>query len=93
LIFEKELTAKIIEAAIEVHRNLGAGLLESVYEICLCHELQIRNLSFHRQKPLPVMYKGIHFDCGYRMDVVVEEKVVLELKCVENILGNMKPSY
>ncbi len=80
------LTEQIIAAAIEVHRALGPGLLESAYEECLCHELNLQNLSFQRQVPLPMEYKGVHLDCGYRVDVVVEDKVVLELKCVEHIV-------
>ncbi len=80
------LTEQIIGSAIEVHRALGPGLLESAYEECLCHELHLQKLSFQRQVPLPVEYKGVHLDCGYRVDVVVEDKVVLELKCVEHIV-------
>ena len=80
------LTEKIIGAAIEVHRVLGPGLLESAYEECLCHELRLRGVAFTRQQPLPVVYKGIHLDCGYRMDVVVESQVVVELKTVDRIL-------
>ena len=76
-----DLTEAIIGAAIEVHRILGPGLLESAYEECLCHELTLRGLHFRRQVPLPVEYKGVHLDCGYRMDVLVESAVVLELKC------------
>lgn len=79
------LTEKIIGAAIEVHRNLGPGLLESTYEICLCHELSLRGLQFRRQVALPVAYKGINLDAGYRLDVVVEDQVVLELKAVDSI--------
>lgn len=86
MIFEKELTEKIIESAIEVHRHLGPGLLEIVYEECLCHELTVRCLHFARQVPLPLVYKGIPFPCGYRMDVVVDNRVILELKCVEALL-------
>ena len=80
------LTEKIIGAAIEVHRVLGPGLLESAYEECLCHELRLREIAFTRQQPLPVVYKGIHLDCGYRLDVVVESQVVVELKTVDRIL-------
>ena len=79
-------TAPIIGAAIEVHRCLGPGLLESAYEECLCHELHLRGLSFLRQVNLPVSYKGRSLDCGYKIDVIVEETVVLELKAVERIL-------
>ena len=83
---EESLTKEIIGAAIEVHRELGPGLLESAYEECLCHELTLRNIPFHRQVPLPVEYKGLELDCGYRMDVLVQETVVLELKAVEKVL-------
>lgn len=79
-------TAPIIGAAIEVHRYLGPGLLESAYEECLCHELHLRGLSFERQIDLPVSYKGLLLSCGYRMDVIVEHQVVLELKAVERLL-------
>lgn len=82
----KELTAQIIGAAIEVHRVLGPGLLESAYEECLCHDLGLRNLSFRRQVPLPVIYKGVNLDCGYRLDLIVEDSVILELKCVDRLL-------
>ncbi len=80
-----ELTHQIIGAAIEVHRLLGPGLLESAYEECLAHELTLRNLKHRRQVPVPVVYKGIKLECGYRMDIVVEECVVLELKSIESI--------
>ncbi|HYA26134.1 MAG TPA: GxxExxY protein [Terriglobales bacterium] len=85
-LLHEELTEKIIGAAIEVHRELGPGLLESTYEECLCHELHLRGVRFQRQIPLPVNYKGVNLDCGYRIDVIVENEVVLELKCVEHIL-------
>ena len=75
----------IIGAAIEVHKTLGPGLLESAYEQCLCHELKLRGLPFERQKELPVIYKGIRLDCGYRLDIVVEETIILELKSCEKI--------
>ncbi len=80
---ENELSYEIIGAAIEVHRHLGPGLLESAYEECLCHELKGRNILFHRQVALPVNYKGVRLDCGYRLDIVVENLVILELKAVE----------
>ena len=76
-------TEAIIGAAIEVHKHLGPGLLESAYEECLCHELNLRNIQFHRQVPLSVVYKGVKLDCGYRIDILVENKVVIELKVVE----------
>ncbi len=79
-------TAAIIGAAIEVHRALGPGLLESAYEECLCHELHLRGLSFERQVDLPVTYKGLHLGCGYKIDLIVEHEVVLELKAIETIL-------
>lgn len=82
---EDKLSNEIIGAAIEVHRNLGPGLLESAYEECLCRELSIRNISFERQKILPVSYKGVKLDCGYRLDVVVGGLVILELKAVDRI--------
>jgi GxxExxY protein len=78
-----DLTKAIIGAAIEVHRALGPGLLESAYEECLCEELKLRGMPFERQKPLPVTYKGKQLDCGYRLDVVVADAVVLELKAIE----------
>jgi GxxExxY protein len=82
----EELTNKIIGAAIEVHKELGPGLMESAYEECLCHELRLRGISFERQVPLPVEYKGLKLECGYRLDVVVEDAVILELKCIERVL-------
>ena len=81
----EDLTEEILGAAIEVHRTLGPGLLESAYEECLCHELKLRGLHFRRQVDLPVEYKGLKLDCGYRLDIVVEDAVILELKCVERI--------
>jgi GxxExxY protein len=81
-----ELTEQIIGAAIEVHRSLGPGLMESVYEECLCHEMNLRGLNFQRQLSIPVIYKGVKLDCGYKLDLLVENTVVLELKCVERIL-------
>ncbi len=82
---EDGLSKEIIGAAIEVHRHLRSGLLESAYEECLCKELEIRDVAFERQKPLAVVYKGIALDCGYRLDIVVEGKVILELKSVNKI--------
>ena len=77
------LTEKIIGAAIEVHKLLGPGLLESTYEVCLAHELSLGNISFERQVPVPVTYKSFPVDCGYRLDFLVEKSVVVELKAVE----------
>jgi GxxExxY protein len=78
--------SSIIAAAINVHRCLAPGLLESAYEECLCHELHLRGRSFRRQVDLPVVYKGLALDCGYKIDLVVDDAVILQLKCVENIL-------
>jgi GxxExxY protein len=78
-----DLTKKIIGAAIEVHRHLGPGLLESTYEACLAHELQLLGLSVERQKALPIVYKDMQLEKGYRIDLVVEGKVILELKVVD----------
>jgi GxxExxY protein len=85
-LLHEALTEQVIGAAIEVHRALGPGLLESAYEECLCHEVHLRGISFERQKPLPVEYKGVKLDCGYRLDLIVESRVILEIKCVEHIL-------
>ena len=81
-----ELTREIIAAALEVHRELGPGLLESAYHACMCRELAIGRIPFRTEVALPVDYKGLHLDCGYRMDLVVAEKVAVELKSVEKIL-------
>jgi GxxExxY protein len=83
--YRQELTEQIISAAIEVHRHLGPGLLESAYEECLCHELSLRKLPFERQKPLSMEYKGVKLDCGYRIDLLVDNLVIVELKCVDKI--------
>ena len=80
------VTEAIIGAAIEVHKALGPGLLESAYEMCLCRELELRGITFKRQVDLPVVYKGIELDCGYRLDLLVENQVVVEIKAVENLL-------
>lgn len=77
------LTEKIIGCAIEVHKRLGPGLLESAYEECLCYELSQLNIRFERQVPLPLTYKDVKLDCGYKIDLVVEDLVILELKTVE----------
>ena len=81
----EEQTKEIIGAAIEVHKAIGPGLLEGVYEECLCHELSLRNLRFERQLLVPVSYKGVTLDCGYRLDILVEDTVILELKSVDRI--------
>lgn len=79
-------TAPIVSAAIEVHRRLGPGLLESAYEECLCHELHLRDVKSRRQVPIPVTYKGVSLDCGYQVDLIVNDEVVVELKAVEGVL-------
>ena len=79
---DNELTHKIIGAAIEIHRLLGPGLLESAYEECLARELTLRGLQFERQKPIPVVYKDVQLECGYRIDLLVEGRIVVELKAV-----------
>ena len=81
-----QITDAIIGSAIEVHRALGPGLLESIYEECLCQELDVRRIPFERQRPLPVEYKGLHLDCGYRLDLLVASTVVVEVKAVESLL-------
>lgn len=85
-------TGAIIGAAVEVHRLLGPGLLESAYEECLCYELHLLGLTFERQVELPVSYKGLKLDCGYRIDLIVEKQVVLELKAIERVCESMKHS-
>lgn len=81
-----ELSNRVIGCALEVHRHLGPGLLESTYEQCLAHELAVAQIAFRLQAPLPVEYKGIKLDCGYRVDVLVRDKLIVELKSVERIL-------
>lgn len=83
---DSDITEQIIKAAIEVHKTLGPGLLESAYEECLCHELSLLGVFYQRQRPLALIYKGLKLECGYRLDVVVEDKVIIELKCVEQLL-------
>ena len=80
-----EITDAVIGAAIEVHKVLGPGLLESAYVQCLCYELTLRKLPFALEVPLPVIYKGLKLDCGYRMDMVVADRVVVEVKAVEHL--------
>jgi GxxExxY protein len=82
---DKQLTHEIIGAAIAVHKELGPGLLEAVYEECLCHELQLRGVQLDRQKPIPVVYKGSKLDCGYRADIVVCGRVIVEVKAIAAI--------
>lgn len=85
-LLEKELTDQIIGAAIEVHRNLGPGLLESAYQVCMEHESTLRNIPFERLVELPLNYKGIELDAGYVIDLVFDKRVVVELKAVERII-------
>ena len=85
-LLHEDLTEQIIGSAIEVHRGLGPGLLESAYEECLCFELAQAGLAYRRQMPLPVVYKDVRLDCGYRMDVVVDQQLIVEIKAVERIM-------
>jgi len=82
-----ELTDAIIGAAMEVHRVLGPGLLESTYEMCLCRELSIRGLRFERQVPISVEYKGVKLECGYRADLVVDGTILVEIKAIDSLLA------
>ncbi len=85
MLYEKDLTDKIIGAALEVHRTLGPGLLESAYSTCLAYELMLRGVSFEKEKPLPVRYKDVLLDCGYRLDFLIDGKVIIELKSVDQL--------
>jgi len=80
-----DLTGKVIGAAIEVHKTLSPGLLEAAYEECLCHEFRLRYLPFERQKELPIDYKGVRLDCGYRIDIVAANMLIIELKACESL--------
>ena len=80
------LAKEVVDSAIEVHRTLGPGLLESAYEAVLCTEFAQREIAFERQVPLPVKYKGVTVDCGYRLDVLVSGEIILELKAVEHVM-------
>jgi GxxExxY protein len=80
------LSERVIGLAIDVHRALGPGLLESAYEECLCLELRQAEIGHARQVPLPIIYKGVRLDCGYRLDIVVGEALILEIKAVEQLL-------
>lgn len=86
MLIHEQLSGVILGAAIEVHRELGPGLLESTYEECLCHELSGRGVPFQRQLVLPVNYKSLRLDCGYRVDILVDDKIILELKSVDRML-------
>ena len=81
------LPERVIGACIEIHRTLGPGLLESAYEECLCYELSQAGIRFQRQKPLPVSYKQVNLDCGYRLDLAGEQSLLVELKAVEELLA------
>jgi len=83
---ESGLGERVIGLAIDVHRHLGPGLLESAYEECLCFELAQAGMAHRRQVPLPIVYKDIHLDCGYRMDLVIKDELIVEIKAVERIL-------
>jgi GxxExxY protein len=85
-LIHQELTEQIIGAAIEVHKAIGPGLLESVYQECMCRELNPRRLRFQREFKVPVIYKGVALDCGYRLDFIVEDTVILELKSADRIV-------
>ena len=80
------LTERVIGLAIGVHRELGPGLLESAYEECLCFELEQAGIGYSRQEPLAVIYKGIRLDCGYRLDVLIQKELIVEIKSVEQLL-------
>jgi GxxExxY protein len=82
-----EFSNRVIGCAIEVHRVLGPGLLESAYEQCLAHELRQNDIQFKLQQSMPVSYKGIYLDCGYRIDILVEDCLIVELKCIDKLLG------
>ena len=82
-----ELSNRVIGCALTVHRELGPGLLESTYEQCLANELKLNGIAFKLQYSLPVEYKGERLECGYRVDLFIEEKLIIELKCVEQIKG------
>ncbi|MFP4381454.1 MAG: GxxExxY protein [Candidatus Sumerlaeia bacterium] len=85
MLVHEELTETVIGAAIEVHRHTGPGLLESAYEKCLCKELEIRGIPFRKQVPIEITYKDILLDCGYRLDLLVDEKVAVEIKSVQQL--------
>ncbi len=86
MLVHEDVTAGIIGAAMEVHRFLGPGLLESAYEQCLCHELGLRGIDFRSQVDQPIIFKGMRLEAGYRIDLLIEELVIVELKAVEHVL-------
>ena len=81
-----DLTGQVINAAIEVHKTLGPGLLESIYEECLCHELGLRRIPYERQKEFPIEYKGIKLNASFRLDVLVNKQLILEIKSCDTLL-------
>jgi len=86
MLVDEALSEQIIGAAIEVHRQTGPGLLESSYQVCFCRELELRGIPFRAQVDLPIVYKGVRLECGYRIDVIVADRIVVELKAVEKLL-------
>src|SRR5438477_11215565 len=86
LSYDSDLSERVIGLAIDVHRELGPGLLESAYEECLCFELKQSSIAFARQTPLAIAYKGIRLDCGYRLDIVVQDELIIEVKSVDHLL-------
>jgi len=82
----EELSKQVIGLALDVHKELGPGLLESTYQQCLAYELSKHNIPFEMEKELPVVYKGIHLNCGYRIDLLIDNSILLELKSVEKML-------
>src|SRR5947207_9331995 len=84
---DSTLSDRVIGMAIQVHRHLGPGLLESAYEQCLCHDPKELGIAYERQVPLPVVYKGMRLECGYRIDLVVERELIIEIKSVERIMA------
>lgn len=87
MLVDEELSEQIIGAAIEVHRATGSGLLESAYQAFLAHEFTLRGIRFAKEVALPVAYKGVRLDCGYRMDFVIEDRIILEVKAVEKLIA------
>lgn len=85
-----QITQAVIGAAVEVHRALGPGLLESAYHECLCRELTVRGIAYERERPIPLEYKGTRLECGYRLDILVASSVVVEVKSVEAIAPSTK---
>src|SRR5437588_8334203 len=86
LSYDSDLSERVIGSAIDVHRHLGPGLLESAYEECLCFELKQADIEHRRQVPLPVVYKDVRLDCGYRIDIVVRRQLIVEIKAIERVV-------